>query len=219
LLEPSSVTRTSLEKRCRTYQDQLPGSVAEEYLAQDRQLTTQTLDSFRLGYVADPLPGDEWHRGKLAIPYLTNTGVVQMRFRKLDDSENKYMGDPGVLTRLFNTLAFNVTLPTIYITEGEIDTMTLHQCGLLSIGLPGAEAWSKTRDNGRLWGKVYARAFRYRKVVVVADGDVAGERFANSITRDIEGVSVVEMDDREDVNSYFCKHGKEELRRRVGASA
>jgi len=36
---------------------------------------------FHLGVVVDPLPGHEQFLGRVAIPYVTPSGVVDIRFR------------------------------------------------------------------------------------------------------------------------------------------
>ncbi len=47
---------------------------------------------FRLGFVANPETGHEIYQGKLAIPYITPSGVIDIRFRSLNnDSGPKYL--------------------------------------------------------------------------------------------------------------------------------
>lgn len=209
-LVPQQSMRRSLAERCHRYTTQLPGSPAEEYLAR-RGITPETVARFQIGYVADPAPGDERYQDRLAIPYLTISGVVQIRFRTLADAAQKYLGDAGVENRLFNTISFASLDPKMYITEGEIDALTLSQIGLNSVGLPGSTSWKP----------VYWRCFRYREVTVVADGDAPSVKMADevagSIGKRLGPCRVVVMDDGEDVNSYLQKHGAEALKKRVGA--
>lgn len=200
--------------RHQRYRESLVGSPAEEYLS-GRGITTATADYFQLGYVADPVVGDEKYSGRLVIPYLTSSGVVQLRFRRMNDSGAKYMGDKGVKGRPFNTLALKSPARTVYLTEGEIDAMTLHQIGLPAVGIPGAD----------LWTKLFARIFRWRRVVILVDGDTdlirdgktAGEMFAETVSKDLDEYLIIGMPDGEDVNSVFCLEGEEGLKKRIGA--
>src|SRR5690554_7306712 len=83
----SDVQKKCLETATSQYRESLPGSPAEEYLAsRGFQPDNTAVGKFRLGYVADPLPGHEMYRGVLAIPELRRAPdgvwtVVTMRFR------------------------------------------------------------------------------------------------------------------------------------------
>lgn len=206
--------RKSLAARLQRYRESMEGSPAEEYL-RGRGITKETADYFKLGYVADPVVGDERYHERLVIPYLTSSGCVQLRFRRMGDGGAKYMGDHGVKGRPFNTLSLKTTDRTIYLTEGEIDAITIHQLGLPAIGIPGAD----------LWDKLFARIFRYRRVVICVDGDTdlirdnktAGQLFAEKVAKDLDEYLIVSMPDGEDVNSVYTSEGAEGLRKRIGA--
>ena len=78
--------------------------LAEEYLL-SRQLSVDEARVFHLGMVDDPLPGHEAYKGRLAIPYITPSGVVDIRFRGINNEDPKYMGLVGAKTTMFNTQA------------------------------------------------------------------------------------------------------------------
>jgi DNA primase len=71
---------------------------------------------------------------------------------------------------------------------------------------------------------LFRRIFRYRRVVVLADGDTniirdgkpASELFATGIANSVEECKSIEMPPGEDVNSFFLKHGEDALREKVG---
>ena len=76
----SAEQRRFFEQAASTYQTDLSGdTAAREYLA--KRGLSSALDTFRLGVVRRPLPGHEGYAGRLAIPYLTPAGVVNIRFR------------------------------------------------------------------------------------------------------------------------------------------
>jgi len=172
-------------------------------------------DKFLLGYVEDPLPGDEMHRGSLAIPYLRWSQehgwvVVSIRFRCIENHEHaghgKYMTLPGDRPRLYNTLALLKPSPTIAITEGEIDAITAQVCGIPAVGVPGATSWQP-------W---FAEPFfGYRTVFVLTDGDKPGLEFGHKVATSLPNAKIIPMPDGEDVNSLVLSRGKTALLERI----
>jgi DNA primase len=188
--------RESLEKAVTHYQRSLPE--AEEYLA-SRGLSLVDGATVRLGFVAEPLVGHDQFRGRLAIPYITPAGVVDIRFRAIGPQEPKYMGMPGVQTRLYNVNALLTAENSIAVTEGEIDAITLnYKCGIPSIGVPGANSWK--RHYSRL-------LYDFENIFVFADGDQPGADFGKKIAQEVQGVTIVNMPEGQDVNSMYLEQG------------
>lgn len=204
-LVPSDDTKISLERKLRLYESQLPGSRGEKYL-EARGITSAGQSFFRLGFVQDPEPEDVAARGRISIPYLTATGCVGIKYRAIDDSPKKYLNNPGFYAnRMFNPLFLTSRHRTIYICEGEIDTITLAQFRVPAVGFPG----SGTFDT-RLW-----RVFRNRRVIVLADDDEAGNKLANRILTAVDSSANIVMEGH-DVNSFYTLNGKDELFRKIG---
>ena len=98
--------------------------LAAEYLS-SRQLSVEEAEVFHLGVVVDPLPGHEPYRSRLAIPYITPSGVVDIRFRSMHGEDPKYMGLVGAETTMFNTQAVFAADDYICVTEGEFDCIMM----------------------------------------------------------------------------------------------
>lgn len=183
-----------------------------------RGITKETVERFRLGLVHDPLPdaGHDFMMSRLSIPYITITGIVQIRFRAVPydgipgnpEPSPKMLSEPGAKTTLYNVSALHPDNSTIYICEGEADTWTAHQAGLPAIGVPGARAWRN----------VFAKALKFRKAVILADNDDHGEglEFAQKVQSDLSGARIVLMEKGMDVNSFVQEHGEQALREKVG---
>jgi hypothetical protein len=78
--------------------------LAESYL-KSRGIPIEVARLAQLGVVEEPEVGHEAYIGRLSIPYITKTGVVDLRFRSLNPAvEPKYMGMTGAETRMFNVL-------------------------------------------------------------------------------------------------------------------
>lgn len=204
LVVPSRSTKNGLETATTEYQRQLSGSLGESVLL-ERGITKETQERFRLGYISDPLTGDEWYTNHITIPYLTVSGVVSMRYRKTKGDGHKYLTTAGDITRPYNVDSLYGAGP-IFVTEGEMDAIVGSQCGLLTVGFPGAQSWRK----------VFARILRFRSVFVLADGDEAGHVFSETVRKDIEGCKVIGMPPGTDVNDMYLEHGEAYLREWVG---
>jgi 5S rRNA maturation endonuclease (ribonuclease M5) len=180
--------------------------LAEEYLL-SRQLSVEEAKVFHLGVVDDPLPGHEAYKGRLAIPYITPSGVVDIRFRGMNNEDPKYMGLVGAKTTMFNTQACFVADKYICVTEGEFDCIvmtvkTMHP----TIGIPGANNWKPH----------YAKILDdFDTVIVLADGDAAGLEFGKKISRELGNVNIISMPEGEDVNSVTIKKGSDWIDERI----
>lgn len=203
----SSQRREFLERATETYYRALPESAGAEYL-KTRGITGQAAQHFRLGYLSEPLEGHDWYRGRLAIPYITPTGVSQLRFRMLGDGKPKYDQEAGTFTPLFNVRDLHREEPWIALCEGEIDTITMWMCGVPAVGLGGVSQWTAHKD-------VYRRLLEdYERVFIVMDPDDAGQGMAKEIARTLtDPVNVVLHGD---VNDTFLLEGQGAILRALG---
>jgi len=181
---------------------------AEDYLKQ-RGIPLEIARLARLGVVVEPEVGHEAFIGRLSIPYITKTGVVDLRFRSLNPAvEPKYMGLTGAETRMYNVLDVDKANDIIGVCEGELDTLTMSACvGIPCVGVPGANSWKKH----------YTRLLAdFQRVFVFADGDQPGTEFARSLARELP-VTIVQMPDGGDVNSVYVSEGADFILRKVNS--
>jgi twinkle protein len=201
----SKSQRELLAKATQSYEANL--NEALPYL-KSRGITEETARIFRLGFVASPETGHELYLGKLSIPYITPSGVVDIRFRSLsNDTGPKYLSRPGATTHIYNITALNKDSGMLVVCEGEIDTIIASQVGFTAVGLPGANNWKH----------YYSRVLDgWDKIMLFCDGDNAGREMAKNISRELDNVFPVFMPDNQDVNDVFLTEGADGLRRRVG---
>lgn len=164
---------------------------------ESRDITSEMARAAKLGYVAKPMLGHEQFVGRMAIPYITPTGVVSIRFRALDDGGPKYLQPAGETTHVYNVNALHTATDRIAITEGEIDALILtHALGIPAVGIPGAQSWKS-------W---YSRLFDdFLPIYVVGDGDSAGRDFAKKVMGDLPEALPIAMPEGHDVNSLFLE--------------
>jgi len=198
-------------------QKELLGQAAQKYAAniyqaeaylRSRGITMEAARLARLGVVGEPEIGHEAFKGRLSIPYITKTGVVDIRFRSLNPAvEPKYMGMTGAETKMYNVLDIERAGDYIGICEGEIDTLTLSSLvGIPCVGVPGANSWKKH----------YTRLLAdFERVFVFADGDQPGKEFATSLARELP-VTIIQLPDGQDVNSMYVQEGSTYFHQKVG---
>ena len=159
--------------------------------------------------MAQALPGDGDYVNRLAIPYITADGsVVDVRYRSLNDSGPKYLSRPNATARLFSVSSLLTQGDTMYITEGEIDAITLNQMGLAAVGIPGANQYQ------RHWSLLFAD---FDTVKVICDGDQAGRDFGKRLSQEIEGATVIHLPEGRDVNDIYVNEGDDAVRQAVAA--
>jgi DNA primase len=182
---------------------------AEDYL-RSRGIPLEVARLASLGVVAEPETGHEAFKGRLSIPYITKTGVVDLRFRSLNPAvEPKYMGMTGAETKMYNVLDVERASDFIGVCEGELDTLTLSACvGIPCVGVPGANSWKKH----------YTRLLAdFERVFVFADGDQPGTEFARSLARELP-VTIIQLPDGHDVNSMFVQDGVDYFNQKMGVN-
>ena len=206
-MKQSASQKELLGKATEKYAEHI--HLAEDYLA-SRGITREVARLMSLGVVAEPEVGHEMFTGRLAIPYITKTGVVDLRFRSLNPAvEPKYMGMTGAETKMYNVLDIERAGDFIGVCEGEIDTITLSaSIGIPCVGVPGANSCKKH----------YTRLLAdFERVFIFADGDQPGTEFARSLARELP-VTIVQLPDGHDVNSMFVLEGSNYFHSKVEMS-
>jgi hypothetical protein len=163
--------------------------------------------------VVEPEVGHEIYEGRLSIPYITRSGIVNMKFRCMEPHDCKEVGCPKYMglsqqTNIYNVGAFFADSPILGMAEGEIDTQVLDGLvGIPTVGIPGVKNWKPH----------YERCFSdYERVLVFVDGDEAGRDFAKHVQYVLEDVTPVWMPSGMDVSSVYQAEGPDGLRKRAG---
>ena len=204
----------SLEKATSLFHDALRqggGGPAVEYLAR-RGIDPASpeggavVDKFRLGYVAtDDVPGFERFAGRLAIPNICASGhVVHMKFRALDPDDDRKYDAVSLPQRLFNLRALNEAGPVLWLTEGELDAITLELLGVPAVAIPGSNNWQPH----------HARVLEgFERLVLIQDDDDAGENLADRLrSTELPLLVAKPPAPHKDINAAFAAGDVERLR-------
>lgn len=195
------------------YHQELAGSAAEEYLGQRGLL--DGAPKFLLGYVAEPAPGHEDRFiGTLSIPYITPSGVVGFKFRKLDNSEPKYTSPTGQKHHLYNVQAILDAIEEILIVEGELDAIAATLAGFPAVAVAGTNAFKPH----------FKRCFDgIGRVIVCTDNDMKddgsnpGQDLARRLVDELPNAVRVSLPAGEDVNSTLLSHGEQYFKELIGS--
>ena len=205
----SDSRREMLEEAVAGYETALAADdTAVRYLL-DRGIDETVARTSRLGVVADPAPGHESRRGRLAIPYLHHTGYpLTIRFRCLENHSCREVGCPKYLpidgdpVRMFSTGSLMQAQDTLHVTEGELDALVLNKVGLPAVGVPGANNWA-SHFRVLLLG--------FSRVWVWGDGDTAGAEFVNKVCASLRQAKGVRVPRGADVTDLYLQGGEAAL--------
>ena len=213
-----------LQFAAKFYHDKLMGNdAALDYLQDERGLTLETIEKFKLGWADGTLipelekrefkreemirSGLVTERGRdflynhIVIPYMTlGSTVVSLRGKEIG---GKYLTPRGHKAHLFNSDVGRSE--TLLIAEGEFDAMSLEQLGFKAVAAPGAGTWQDS----------WTEYIESKRTYIIFDADQAGEAGADKLSSKLVGSRIVHIpqiknDDGElaDVSDLIVKHGK-----------
>lgn len=199
-LRPLSASQLeTLEEAVDQYEQAITPEAALYLL--DRGVDEGTVATFRLGVVADPLPGHAGYRGMLAIPYLNKNGQpLTIRFRCMEDHNHrdnyhgKYMSILDDPPRVFGIGSIFRAKDEIHVTEGEFDAVILNQLGLPAVAIPGAQGFQ---------GHHRRMLAGFSRVWVWGDPDEAGADFTNRVCRMVRNAKGVRLRGGDVTDTYL----------------
>lgn len=221
-LQPLSVaSRLELERATAQYEsDYSDDEVAHRYLEKERGLSFPTIGRFRLGVVRRPVhPAHQRFRGMLCIPNISaadDQHVVGLKFRSVAFATDpvfatrqraKYDQPDGQVARLFNLAALNYAGDTVWVTEGEVDALSLEDVGLPAIAVPGAAHWGRSHA-------YRSRILEGLKVILMRDSDAAGLALAKAMA-DLDDITVRDCLPAKDCNDMLLTQGPGALHARA----
>jgi len=162
---------------------------------EERGLTLETVKAFKLGLQVNP-DGKRW----LTIPHYVKGKLVNVKSRILPPAEKASRRVQGCPSVLFNAYAIEGE-EEIYLTEGEIDAITLWQGGIKNVvGI--------TAGAGSFLPEWVDQLAKLKKIYLCYDPDKDGQKGAREAARRLgyNRCFNVELPDGQDVNDFFREH-------------
>lgn len=178
--KPSKVKPSAVE--AKGVKKMQPAGFADRYLVNDRKLTAETLAAYRMAETNDG--------SAIFFPSFSPDGkTLQMgKFLALErlQGKKKVWTTANSAKVLFGKQAVTAEGGDLYITEGEIDAMSLFQIGRPAVSVPfGAkeDAEDGTNPNDEWIENDFEWLEQFTRIYLCFDSDTPGQRAAASISK------------------------------------
>jgi len=162
---------TKAYKRPSKPQCQAPKAGVVEWL-KGRGLTDKTLADFK---IAEQIQGGKTYA---VFPYLRDGVLVNVKYRNVAEKKDMRQ-EGGAEPCLFGWHLIDPKCRTVAITEGEIDAMSLHQCGIPALSVNAGAGNHQWLEND------WDRLDRFSEILLFLDTDEAGQKGAQELAKRI----------------------------------
>lgn len=185
--------------------------VTIDYFEDNRKISNNTLLRFGITEAKEWMPKAQKEVNTICFNYFRDEQLVNIKFR----AKNKDFKMSKNAELIFYNLDSIKDQNECYITEGEIDCLSLYESGVFNVvSVPNGAAANET---ARL--EYLDNCFEYfmdkKKVYLITDGDEPGKKLENELARRIgyEKCYVIKYPvGCKDANEVLVKYGKEELK-------
>ncbi len=189
----------------------LPAKVLEYFAG--RGITPEVLAANRVGYGMAWMPGPNAEVTCIQLPYIKGGNVVNVKYR--DGKKNfRQAKDAEKCLYRFDEIASRASADRVlYITEGEMDALSLCVCGInTATSVPDGAPSPETKQYEKKFSfleSAESLISAYGKVVLCVDNDLPGQLLEKELSRRI-GVEkcwrVVYPEGCKDINDVLVKH-------------
>tara|TARA_R100000781_G_scaffold9101_1_gene7929 strand:+ start:4463 stop:6172 length:1710 start_codon:yes stop_codon:yes gene_type:complete len=187
--------------------DKKPTSKVIEWF-KTRGISQKTLEDLNVSEGPEFMPQTAKKENTIKFNYIMGDTLINIKYRDGKKNFKLYKGAEKVFYNINSIIGYDSCI----ITEGEMDTLALHEAGLPnSISVPnGATLNSNNLD-------YLDNCIDYfedkDKIILAVDNDEAGQALQQELIRRLgaEVCFTVDFEDCKDANEYLLKHGKEKL--------
>ena len=194
-IRPAFQKKKIVKKPEKSQVDQYHQALLSDRIGKDyvtgRGISLETVKRFKIGFFKKD--GIGW----LSIPHFRGGNLVNIKFRSVPPVEKTFRRIPGCESILFNCDCLKNN-KEIFVTEGEIDAITLVQAGFENTvsGTTGAGSFDPT------W---IDQLRSHEKIFICYDADQKGQEGARALAKRLgyNRCYNVELPEGTDVNEYF----------------
>lgn len=175
----------------------------------NRGITQPTLSHWKIGESLEFFPQVGKKRRAVNFNYFRNKELINVKYR---DAEKNFKMVSGA-ELIFYGIDNIVEMETVYIVEGEMDALSLHEAGIYSVcSVPNGAS----KGNQRL--EYLDNCFEYfenkKQIIICTDNDNPGIELRNELARRFGAYrcKYVEFGDFKDANEVLISKGAETLR-------
>ncbi len=164
------------------------GSAVTKYLTEERKLSLEAIEAYKLGQIAEVGPFDGWKSDKpatgpwIVFPYFRSEELLGVKYLHLERKDGKKftLVEPGCEPTCFGWHVIAPNAREITICEGEIDAVTLWQYGRPALSVPfGGGKGDKQQWVDCDWD--YLEAFE--TIYLCLDNDKEGEAATEELVK------------------------------------
>lgn len=181
------------KKATDSHQRLLSDKDALNYITGTRGIGIETVKAFKIGLQIDS-NGGRW----LTIPHYEKGKLINIKSRTLPPAEKTFRRVKDCRSILFNSDAIGTSTEEIFITEGEIDALTMIDQGIKNIV-------GVTTGAGSFDPSWIEQLQPVKKIILCYDPDEAGQKGAREAARRLgyDRCFNVVLPEGQDVNEYF----------------
>jgi len=174
---------------------------AIKYITHTRGISLDTVKAFQIGLQVDN-NGGRW----LTIPHYAKGKLINIKSRSLPPAKKAFRRIRDCRSILFNSDAIEACKDHIYITEGEIDALTLWDQGIKNVvaATTGAGSFDPVWID-QLQG--------IKKIILIYDPDEVGQKGAKEVARRLgyDRCFNVVLPNGQDINEFFLAEHAESV--------
>ena len=163
------------------------------YITETRGISIETIKAFKIGLQIDK-SGGRW----LTIPHYEKGTLINIKSRSLPPAKKDFRRVKDCRSILFNNDTIETSKDEIFITEGELDALTLIDQGIKNV-------IGTTAGAGAFLPEWIDQLLTVKKIILCYDPDEAGQKGAREAARRLgyDRCFNVVLPDGQDVNEYF----------------
>lgn len=174
-----------------------------------RGITKPTLAHWKIGESTEWMPQVNAKRRTINFNYYRENELINVKYRDAEKNFKLVSGAELVFYGLDNIK----TMGTIYIVEGEMDALSLHEAGIYSVcSVPNGA--SKGNQRLEYLDNCYEYFKDKKEIILCTDNDKAGLALRKELARRLGyyRCKYVDFSEYKDANEVLCNEGSEKLR-------
>jgi len=180
------------------------------YFEDNRKISNMTLLRFKITESLEWMPKAKAEIKTICFNYYRNDQLINIKFR----GKNKDFKMSKDAELIFYNLDSIKDQTEVYITEGEVDAMSLHEAGIFNvISVPNGGSVSANQKLEYL-DNCYEYFANKTKIILFVDNDATGIKLRDELARRLgyEKSFIIDFPDGcKDANDILVKHGKDVL--------